>query len=102
MDIFETISSAENDAKTILQSADRKASEILDRAEADGAEAVSAAKAAADVQVAEFIATAREASAVAADNLALTTENRKAILRSRVEKKFPAAVKFITDSVVNG
>jgi vacuolar-type H+-ATPase subunit H len=102
MDIFGTISSAENKAAAILQNAAREAAEILDRAARDGEAAVAAAKANANAEAAELIASARAASAVSAEDLARTTENRKAILRSRVEKKIPEAVSFIVDSVVNG
>jgi vacuolar-type H+-ATPase subunit H len=102
MEVFSTINAAETEARKIRSEAEKDAAAMKERAEQLGKSGVETAIAAAKAAAEGLLRDAANSAAKDAEGLARTTENRKAVLRDRVEKKLGSAADYIVESVVNG
>ena len=101
LESIKTISEAEEKARRIRAEAAAEAKRMISEAEAQGGEAIEAAKKKAVEEVRELTEQADTKATDKAKALADTTENRKASMRIKAEKKLAQAADLIVERIVN-
>ena len=101
LEAIQTISEAEEQAKTIRAAAAAEAKRMLGEAEAAGKFAVEAAGKKARDELAELSKKADEKALESAKSLAAENDKQKAALRSRAEQHMDKAVSLIVERIVN-
>ena len=100
MDVFSAINAAEAEARDIISIARNTAVTNKENAVKDGKAFAEEAAARARIEVERIIEEAVIDSKKKSDGLITTTDNRKAILRERTEKRIEEAANMIVESVV--
>ncbi|MDD6189843.1 MAG: hypothetical protein PUB32_09785 [Clostridiales bacterium] len=102
LDIFGDINRTEEAMRAAKAEAAAIARKMLANAEAEGLELIAKAEKEAEAEVEKMLADADRTGERAASELASSTENKRAVTRTGVEKRLDKAVDYIVGRIVNG
>lgn len=96
------ITAAENSAKEFVAEVEARAKQMISDAENDGRAAMTAAAEKADRELSELKKRADGKAMQDAESLSADTENSKAELRAKAEKRIGKAAALVVERIVNG
>lgn len=102
VDIFGTIGRMEEEMRAAKAEAAALARKMLAGAEEEGKGFVARAEKEAEAEVAKMLADAERAAMRAASDTASSTENKRAVTKTGVERRMDKAVDYIVGRIVNG
>lgn len=102
LDIFGTIGRTEEEMRAAKAEAASLAKKMLAKAEEDGKGFVARAESEAEAEVEKMLAEAERTGQRAASDTASSTENKRAVTKTGVERRMDKAVDYIVGRIVNG
>ena len=102
LDALKSITQAEESARKAKATAIQEARAAVDEAERAGLDLITKARRQAEEEAAQLIKEAEQKASKEMEDLARMTVNKKAIMRSKIEKQLDQASDYVVGRIVNG